>query len=222
MPVRFLLIRHGQTEWNRTPTSSGGYTERFRGRADIPLNETGLKQARQLAAYLVHEQIDALYASPLQRTLQTAQPVAESHHLEVQQSADLIDIDVGALEGLTVEEARLAFPEVIDKWLNAPGHCKFPKGESLKAARGRADKLLEELAARHAGQTVALVSHRVVCHITLCSALGLDLDALWRFRQDNACFNRFEKSEHGYVVTLLNETAHLENLSKESSHRSSI
>ncbi|MBI4785521.1 MAG: histidine phosphatase family protein [Chloroflexi bacterium] len=201
MVTHFILIRHGQTEWNRE--------ERFRGHADIPLNETGKTQAQKIAARIAGEKIDVLYASPLQRTLQTAQSIAETHQLEIQKSDALLDLDVGALEGLTVDEARQAFPEVIDKWLNAPGHVKFPKGDSLRAVRTRAEKLLDELAAQHDGQTVALVSHRVVCHVVLCLALDMKLDALWNLKQDNGCINRFDKTEHGYVVTLLNETGHL-------------
>ncbi len=124
-------------------------------------------------------------------------------------SDDLIDMDVGALEGLTVEEARQSFPDVMDKWANAPGKVKFPKGEAMKSVRARIEKLLGELVVRHPDQTVALVTHRVICHVTLCHALGLDLDNLWRFRQDNACINTFEPREQEFVVTLLNETRHL-------------
>ncbi|HEY6072266.1 MAG TPA: histidine phosphatase family protein, partial [Anaerolineales bacterium] len=70
MTTSFILIRHGQTEWNRQ--------ERFRGHADIPLNETGKAQAQKLAQRLAPEKIDAVYSSPLQRTLQTAGPIAET------------------------------------------------------------------------------------------------------------------------------------------------
>jgi alpha-ribazole phosphatase len=201
METHFILIRHGQTEWNRS--------ERFRGHADLPLNDAGHAQARKIAARLANEKITALYSSPLQRTLQTAQPIADSHHLEVQKHAGLLDIDFGALEGLTVEEARQAFPEVIEKWLAAPGHVKFPKGDSLKAVRRRIEKMLEELSAKHAGETMALVSHKVVCGATLCVVLGLDADALWRIQQDNGCINIFEKRDTGFVVTLMNDTSHL-------------
>jgi broad specificity phosphatase PhoE len=202
MITRFLLIRHGQTEWNRV--------ERFRGHADIPLNETGLAQAQKIAARLADESIAAIYSSPLQRALQTAQPLADAQHLQVQKCDALIDMHVGALEGLTLAEARQAFPEVMDKWLNAPGHVKFPKGESMKAVRTRLEKLLGELSAQHAGQTIALVTHRLVCHVTLLLALGLNLDSLWRIRQDNACVNVFEKREDRFVVTLMNDTRHLQ------------
>lgn len=202
MTTRFILIRHGQTEWNRG-------AERFRGRADLPLNDTGHAQAQRVAARLAKENIAALYSSPLRRTFQTAQPLADSHHVEIQKHDGLLDIGFGALEGLTVEEARQVFPEVIEKWLTVPGHVKFPKGESFKAMRARVEKMLDELAARHAGEAVALVSHKVVCGAMLCVVLGLDADALWRIQQDNACINVFEKRDAGYVVTLMNDTNHL-------------
>src|SRR5512146_2017965 len=129
MTTSFILIRHGQTEWNKQ--------DRFRGHVDIPLNDTGKAQAQKVAARLANDKIDAIYASPLQRTMQTAQPVAEAHGLEVQKEDALIDLDVGAMEGLTVEEARQTFPDVVDKWLNAPSKLKFPKGESIKSVRTR-------------------------------------------------------------------------------------
>lgn len=202
MSTRFILVRHGQTEWNRG-------AERFRGRADLALNETGLEQANQIAARLAKEKIAAVYASPLRRTMQTAQPIAAAHQLQVVEHSGLLDIDFGALEGMTVDEARLAFPDVIDKWVTAPGHAKFPKGGSLKAVRGRIDNLFNDLVPKHAGETVVLVSHKVVCGAMLCYVLGLSADALWRIQQDNGCINTFEKQGDDWVVTLMNDAGHL-------------
>jgi alpha-ribazole phosphatase len=203
MITRFILVRHGQTEWNRG-------AERFRGRADVPLNDLGRAQAQRIAARLANEKIAAIYASPQQRTLHTAQPLADALQLPVQPHSGLLDIDVGALEGMTTDEARQAFPAVMLQWLNAPGVAKFPKGESFKQMRARIVALLDELAPKHAGETIALVTHRVVCCALLCVVLGLPPNALWRIRQDNACVNYFEKQEQGFVVTLMNDTRHLE------------
>ena len=202
MVTRFILVRHGQTEWNRG-------AERFRGHADLPLNETGLAQAQKVAGRLADEKIAALYASPLQRAVQTAQPLAKGRALEIQKHDGLLDIDFGAFEGMTLDEARQAFPEVAEKWIAAPGHVKFPKGDSFKVVRARTEAMLDELAARHAGETVALFSHKVICGATLCLVLGLPADALWRIQQDNACINVFEKRDAGWIVTLMNETGHL-------------
>ncbi len=203
MTTRFILIRHGQTEWNRG-------AERFRGRADVPLNALGHAQAQRVAARLAHEKIAAIYASPKQRTLHTAQPLADALKLPVQPYDGLLDIDVGALEGMTIDEARQAFPEVMAQWLTAPGVAKFPRGESFETMRARIIALLDELAPKHDGATIALVTHRVVCCAMLCVVLGLPPNALWRIQQDNACVNFFEKNEHGFVVTLMNDTHHLE------------
>lgn len=201
MKTRFILIRHGQTEWNRV--------ERFRGRADMPLNDTGLGQAHKIAARLTAEMLAAIYSSPLQRALQTAKPLAEAKQLEVQQHPGLLDIDFGALEGMTTEEAQQAFPEIIAKWRTTPGKVKFPKGGSLKMVHTRLASLLEDLSAKHAGETIALVSHRVVCHALLCKILGMPADALWRIRQDNASISIFEKRDEHFVMTLMNDTSHL-------------
>ncbi|MEW5719649.1 MAG: histidine phosphatase family protein [Chloroflexota bacterium] len=203
MTTRFILIRHGQTEWNRG-------AERFRGRADIPLNDLGHAQAQKIAARLAREKIAAIYASPQQRTRHTAQPLADALQLPVQPHPNLLDIDVGALEGMTIAEAQQAFPDVMAQWLTAPGAAKFPKGEAFKKMRTRIIALLDELAPKHDGATLALVSHRVVCCAMLCVVLGIEPNGLWRIQQDNACVNFFEKREQGFVVTLMNDTRHLE------------
>jgi broad specificity phosphatase PhoE len=203
MTTRFILIRHGQTEWNRG-------AERFRGRADVPLDDLGRAQAQKIAVRLANEKIATIYASPMQRTLNSAQPLADAQHLQTQPHPGLLDIDVGAVEGMTIDEARQAFPDVMAQWLSTPGVAKFPKGESFKKMRTRIVALLDELAPKHNGETIALVTHRVVCSAMLCVVLGLEPNALWRIRQDNACVNLFEKHENGFVVTLMNDTRHLE------------
>jgi broad specificity phosphatase PhoE len=76
--------------------------------------------------------------------------------------------------------------------------------------RARIVALLDELAPKHNGETIALVTHRVVCSAMLCVVLGLEPNALWRVQQDNACVNFFEKREHVFVVRLMNDTHHLE------------
>ena len=95
--TRFILVRHGQTEWNRV--------ERVRGRADLSLDETGKRQAEAAALRPKGEQIAAIYSSPLRRALQTAEPIAKQLKLTVQPLQGLIDIDFGSWQGLSAEEA---------------------------------------------------------------------------------------------------------------------
>ena len=199
--TRFILIRHGETDWNKE--------DRFRGRSNISLNAAGLAQANEVAARYADAKIAAVYSSPLPRALETATPLAAAHHLEIEPSAGLLDIDFGAWEGLSRDEAQGKYPDLLDLWLKAPGRVKFPGGESVRQVRNRVENLLRQLSEDHLGETVALVSHRITCHVILCYVLGLPNDALWRIRQDLACVNEFKSGDDGFVVTLLNSTAHL-------------
>src|SRR5207249_3229147 len=127
--TRFILIRHGETDWNKE--------DRFRGRSDVSLNRNGQRQAQAMAAHLADEKIAAVYASPLPRALETAAPLAAEHHLQVESSADLLDIDYGSWEGLSREEARNKSPELYETWIKAPGRVRFPGGESTRQIRIR-------------------------------------------------------------------------------------
>ena len=93
MGTRVVIVRHGQTEWNRV--------ERFRGRIDIELNDTGQLQAEAVAESLSASHIGAIYSSPLKRALQTAQPTARACHLDVGILEAITDVDYGALAGLS-------------------------------------------------------------------------------------------------------------------------
>jgi broad specificity phosphatase PhoE len=199
--TRFILIRHGETDWNKE--------DRFRGRSNVGLNATGYEQSRKIAARFSGEKIAAVYSSPLPRALDTAAPLAADHQLQVEPSAELLDVDFGGWEGLSREEAQTKFPEQFDLWLKAPGRVRFPGGESVRQVRNRIETLLRALSEDHLGETVALVSHRITCHVMLCYVLGLTNDALWRLRQDVACINEFELREGHFILTLLNSTAHL-------------
>lgn len=201
MVTRFILVRHGQTEWN--------LVERYRGRADIALNDTGREQARRLAERLAGEPIAAVYAGPLQRTLATAEPIAAAKGLWVQSLRALIDIDFGAWQGLTGAEAEARYPALYGLWLNRPGEVRFPEGESLGEVRRRAMAAVRDLARRHQGETVVLVSHKIVNKVILCAVLGLSNHAIWRIDQDNGAINRFEFEGGRWMVRTINDVCHL-------------
>lgn len=168
-----------------------------------------MAQARKIAEHLASYKISAVYASPLPRAIQTAAPLAESHAVKIKETADLLDIDYGAWEGLGRDEIRAKYQALYEKWTKTPGKVEFPGGESLRQVRLRLEKLLGELRDDHLGETVALVSHRVTCHVALCIALGLSNDSIWHLRQDVGCINEFEERDGAYVVMLMNETDHL-------------
>lgn len=200
--TRFILVRHGQTEWNRV--------ERFRGRADVPLNATGLDQAaatgRRIAAAW---QPAAVYSSPLSRAIQTADAVVSHFNQEVQVLPGLIDIDYGQWQGLTPDEASSRWPKLVDAWNNAPHTAHIPDGETLADVHARGLAAVRELANRHEGQTIVLVSHTVMNRAILLAVLGLGNDRFWRLRQDPCAINVFEVDRGDFTLVSFNDTCHL-------------
>jgi probable phosphoglycerate mutase len=197
-----ILVRHGQTEWNRV--------ERFRGWADVPLNETGLAQAEATGQRIAAEWHPvAVYSSPLSRAVKTAEAIAKYFGLPVQIYPDLVDIDYGEWQGLTPDEAQARWPEAIDAWYHAPHTAHIPGGETLDDLRTRAIAVMNELAICHAGQTIVLVGHTVINRIILLGVLGLGNDRFWRLRQDTCAVNVFEAEGGDFTLVSLNDTCHL-------------
>ena len=200
-----ILVRHGQTEWNRV--------ERFRGRADVPLNETGMAQARATGERVAAEwQPVAVYASPLSRAVKTAEAIAIHFNLPVQVYPGLADIDYGLWQGLTPDEVGVRWPDTLAAWYETPHQAHIPEGETLDSLRARAMAAVAELSARHAGQTVVLVGHTVINRIILLGILGLGNDRFWRIRQDTCAINVFEVEEGTFTLVSLNDTCHIRHL----------
>jgi broad specificity phosphatase PhoE len=200
-----ILVRHGQTEWN----IGSGAGERFRGRVDLPLDDTGLAQARALAERLADLPIVAVYSSPLKRAMETAQPIARQLDLPVKLLPGIIDINYGDWQGLSHAEVAKVYPDLYRRWLEKPHRVKFPSGESLRQVRLRAMAALKEVAARHEEQVVLLVAHQVVNKVLVCAMLGLDNSHFWRIQQDNGCINVFEHHDGIFTAVLVNDTCHL-------------
>jgi broad specificity phosphatase PhoE len=186
--------------------------ERFRGRADLALDDTGRRQAEAAAIRLKSEHVAAIYSSPLKRALETAGIIAKQLNISVQPLEGLIDIDFGSWQGLSPEEAAKQDGQLYTIWLERPHLVHFPKGESLDIVRQRVLAAVDELAARHKDQTVILVSHKVVCQVLMCAMLGLDNSHFWQVRQDVNGINIFELRDNAPLVMLVNDTCHLKTL----------
>ena len=202
--TRVVLLRHGETEWNRV--------ERFRGRIDVELNLVGQRQALAAAQRLSGWQIEAIYSSPMKRALQTAQPVAEACGVDVAILEEINDGDYGAWAGLLAEEAHARYPEAYGNWVHTPLLTQFPQGESLQQVQTRSWTALEETCSGHEGGAILLVSHVVVNRVLICAALGLVDDGFWKIGQDNAAVSVLEGANGHYRILLLNETCHLDSL----------
>ena len=201
--TEIVLVRHGETEWN--------VEEIFRGRIDVELNETGIKQAQLLAEYLRDVNVEAVYSSPLRRALRTAEIIAGSQQLEVKVAPALIDFDYGEWQGLPHQEVKEKYKELYIKWIHQPGKVKMTAGESLNDVRERAIGLIDEVVDKQQG-TVVLVAHRVVNKVLICALLGLDNSHFWNIRQDTCGITTFTYENGRFILTRHNDTSYLKSL----------
>jgi len=203
--TQIILVRHGETEWN--------VKEVFRGRIDIELNETGLKQVQLLAKYLSGIKIGAIYSSPLKRALTTAEIMASYHELEVEIAPGLIDFDYGEWQGLPHQEVRDKYRRLYAQWVNRPDRVKMPAGESLDEVRKRAMGVVDKVIAKYAG-SVVLVSHRVVNKVLICALLGLDNSYFWNIKQDICGITSFTYENEQFILTKHNDISYLKTVSE--------
>ncbi len=203
--AEIILARHGETEWN--------VEEMFRGRIDVELNETGIKQAGLLANYLSNVKIDAIYSSPLKRALRTAETIAQYHQLEVEIAPGLIDLDFGKWQGLLRQEVQDKYEGLYTEWANHPERVKLPGGESLDDVRDRTMAVVNEVIAKYEG-TAVIVSHRVVNKVLICVLLGLDNSHFWNIRQDTCGITTFTYENGRFVLIRHNDTSFLKPLNK--------
>jgi len=203
--TEIFIIRHGETEWN--------VGEVFRGRIDIGLNETGIKQAELLAEYLSKIKIEAIYSSPLQRALRTAQIIAQPHNLDVNIATGLIDFDYGQWQGLSHQEVRDKYKELYALWTKHPEQVRMPAGESLDEVRKRARDVVNSIIARYK-RKVVLVSHRVVNKVLICALLGLDDSHFWNIKQDTCGISTFTYENGQFILTKHNDTSYLAPMGK--------
>ena len=195
------LVRHGQTAWNKE--------EIFRGRADVPLNEMGLKEAELAAGYFRGKKVDAIYSSPISRAMQTAEKIASVLGLKVEPHSGITDMSFGDWEGRPIKEVEKSDPERFRLWEEEPCLLKVPGGETLDEVRTRAMAALEEVIASHAQGTVILVSHRVITKVLICAILGLDNSHFWQIDQDSTAINLIRFKNGKYALSLMNESCHL-------------
>ena len=205
--VKVMLVRHGETDWNRE--------EIFRGRIDVGLNHNGREQAKALADATRRLRIDAIYSSPLSRSLETARSAAEIHNLDVEIAHGFVDFHFGEWQELRHQEVKEKFPDLYLKWQKSPHLVRIPGGESLDEVRSRAMALVETVIARHRG-VVALVSHRVVHKVLICALLGLDNSHFWDFRLETGALTVFRHDRGRFALARHNDTSHLESLPETS------
>ena len=200
-----ILVRHGETDWNAQQI--------FRGRIDVELNQTGVREAELLAEYLSDFRMPAIYSSPLKRALRTAEIIARCHDVEVDISPQLTDLDYGKWQGLSRETVKDSYGELYSQWVTNPHLVKMPDGESLDEMRERAIGIVKDVTAKEEG-TVALVSHRVVHKVLICALLSLDNSHFWDIKIDTAGISTFNYENERFVLIKHNDTSFLKPIQK--------
>lgn len=184
MSVRVCyFIRHGETDLNRE--------FRCQGRQDIALNETGRAQLAETASKFDGTKVDAIYASPLKRAMESAEIIAREKNMAVRPLDWLVEIDYGELEGMNLKECEAKFPGVLKTFQSDPVSVVFPSGEPVWHVAERLCKGLAELLESENG-TVFLVTHQIIGGIARSILEGKPLSTLWEDKLVNGAFFRFE------------------------------
>ncbi|WP_448624101.1 bifunctional RNase H/acid phosphatase [Geodermatophilus sp. URMC 64] len=195
------LLRHGQTE--HTPE------RRFSGSSDLPLSELGRAEARAAARHLEDRGIDAIVCSPLQRCRETAQAAADVLGLPVEVDEDLRELDFGEWEGLTGDEVRARNPLAVRRFFGGTD-VRAPGGESIADVSARVAKARARILAKHAGETVLVVSHVTPIKLLLAAGLGVGDEVVHRVFLEAASLCTVAWSSDGRAsVRLVNGTSHL-------------
>jgi probable phosphoglycerate mutase len=198
-----LLIRHGETAWNAA--------SRIQGQLDVPLSNAGIWQAGRLAQRLADETIDAIVASDLARAWLTAQPIAQARQIDVQADVRLRERHFGIFEGHTLDEIAARWPAEFAAWRERDPDWTIPQGESATRFIARVLEALEDVVARFAGRTVAVVAHGGVLDVAYRHARGLAWNAPRQHLMANAALNRVEAEANPLRLAVVQwgDAAHL-------------
>lgn len=203
---RLLLVRHGETDWNRQG--------RFQGQIDIPLNDNGRAQAAAAGTYLRKLIFQRAYTSSMSRPRQTAEGIL-SHHPGVPLTSvrDLVEIGHGQWEGCLESEIEDGWADLLAAWKQAPETVQMPDGETIHDVWERSLRGWNTIAASlHSDETALVVAHDAVNKTILCGLLGLSAADIWAVKQGNGGVTVIDYpngADQPPVVVCLNQTAHL-------------
>lgn len=207
--TRVIAIRHGETAWN--------VDTRIQGQLDIPLNETGRRQAQRLAAAIADEGIAAVYASDLLRAYDTARAVADSARCDIVTDTGLRERHFGEFEGHTWKEIETRWPAESERWRRRDIDFAPRGGESLRQLYARSVESATRLASAHPGETIALVAHGGVMDCLYRAASRIELHAPRSWQLGNASINRLLYSGGAFTLIGWSDTFHLEDLALDES-----
>jgi probable phosphoglycerate mutase len=208
--LRLLLVRHGETEWNRV--------SRFQGGIDVPLNDNGRQQGQKAAEFLKDVAIDFAVSSPMLRPKETADIILQHHvnvKLDLQEA--LKEINHGLWEGKLEPEIRQEYPDLLNQWHIAPETVQMPEGENLQQVWDRAvaawDAIVQSVELSDTElKTGLVVAHDAINKVILCHVLGLSPASIWSIKQGNGAVTVIDYPhglEKAPILQAMNITTHL-------------
>jgi probable phosphoglycerate mutase len=208
--TRFCLVRHGETDWN--------VARRLQGHTDIPLNQNGVAQAAQMANALkaIDLQFDVLYSSDLQRAANTAGAIEKQFGVKLISDQALRERHLGALQGLTYDEAPGLKPALWSTHLSRDLDHSLEGGESIKQFANRIHTALEDIRKRHEGETILLVSHGGALDMMYRLASNQSLESEKVVAVPNASLNWISHNGQTWQVDQWADTSHLKNLALDN------
>jgi broad specificity phosphatase PhoE len=200
--MEVFLVRHGATEWN--------HLNRWQGRTDIPLSETGRTQAAATAHYLsgILEGPSVVYSSDLSRASETAAAIAREFSLEPVRTPLLREANIGIWNGLEISESFQRHGDMINRWRNDPW-IELPNTESLGQLQSRSVGFMNYLKRNYPLQTVIVVSHALLIKSIICYILGMPLQNNYNFHIDNCSVSSVRFQEDKWRVIELNNWRHI-------------
>lgn len=209
MGPRILLVRHGETEWNRQT--------RFQGQIDVPLNDTGRSQAQKAAEFLNSVSLDLAVSSPMLRPRETAEIILKPHPtVQLTFDDNLREISHGLWEGKLEAEIEQEFPGLLQRWQQSPETVQMPEGENLQQVWQRAiaawDAIVQSAMSHPQPSTTLVVAHDAINKAILAYVLGLGPEHFWSFRQGNGAVSVIDYPETlggQPMLHAMNITAHL-------------
>ena len=204
--MKLVLVRHGETDWNKQG--------KFQGIQDIELNARGLSQAKETAKAVVEWQHSVVYSSPLKRTMQVAQEISRLSGMAVKEVPGVQELSLGDLEGVTGEEMRNDWPEMYAGWRDDPASVSMPNGETLLELQNRAWSALVKLEQAHLqsekqDEALILVSHNFAIRSLIGKILGMPLSSFHAMTLSLSSICTVEIDQRGRRMSTFNSTAHL-------------
>jgi phosphoserine phosphatase len=199
--MKLYIVRHGETEWNKE--------EVFRGRKDIPLNDTGKRQAEMVGAYFAARTVNRIVASPLSRATVTADAISRTTKVRVEAMEEFTDINFGTWEGLPLTDVEKRFPADFASWKTSPEKTRIEGGETLAEVRDRVSRAIATIGSDHA-ESIVVVTHRVICKLIVLSCLNIANNHFWDMKFDPASVTLLEQQQDRFVLVYSNDTCHLQ------------